>query len=614
MRLHWDEVDGVPTVWAEEGQVQGPLQACLSFGVGRSDETLATAGIDHVIEHLTLQAVGRTPYQWNGWTSPVTTGFSVAGAPDQVAEFFGIVTRQVGDLPLQRLEDEIQVLRIEEAGRTGQLGFDLASRYGPHGAGLIGWPEYGLRTLHADQVEAWARERFTAANAVLWLSGPVPPGLRLDALASGEAVERAVTPASLLRERAYLDADTRKISVSFVSRLQWGVLPMMQIARDRAFDRLRSDAVSYSVDLAHVRIGGGAALEFLQADGSAGALERVASVMVEVVDELAGTGPDQHELDLLQEQKRQFRDHPDQILSYLDSMARARLLDGLVQSPEEIDAIFDGYDVHAYRADLSAVTPTAVAIGPAAIGERLEGWTVDTGWSEERLFGTSYPPIANREQGTLVVGDEGISWELDEERRRTVRWDAVEACFAGSDGARRVVGTGGAVVQVVPWHWQGGTELAIIVDREVGADRTFRMRAEVSPPSTGDEHDVRWLGSIVGALDRRRVVDLVVDTDGVFVLYPPEPHQRPKDRVDALSKLDREGLLAIGPGSFWIAEAEIESVTIRRKPVTFTNWPKATLTIAAREGRDYKFSLMSSNHVDIAQRQFANMVGARLRT
>ena len=45
MEWGWNEVDGVTTLSAPPGATQGPLQACLVFGVGRTDETMPVAGI-----------------------------------------------------------------------------------------------------------------------------------------------------------------------------------------------------------------------------------------------------------------------------------------------------------------------------------------------------------------------------------------------------------------------------------------------------------------------------------------------------------------------------------------------------------------------------------------
>jgi hypothetical protein len=176
MKVQWGEVDGVPAIWADAGQVPGPLYAYLTFGTGRSDETMRVAGINHLVEHLALYELGAQPYQWNGEVSPVTTQFYAVGSPQQIVEFFAYVTRRLRDVPVDRLGPEVRVLEIEGQRRGWTpIGHDLSVRLGPRGAGLLGWPEHGLRRVDADEVVQWSHDHFVAENAVLSLSGPIPP-------------------------------------------------------------------------------------------------------------------------------------------------------------------------------------------------------------------------------------------------------------------------------------------------------------------------------------------------------------------------------------------------------------------------------------------------------
>src|SRR5207237_10154854 len=48
------------------------------------------------------------------------------------------------------------------------------------GPGLLDFDELGLRWLGPEPINQWAQDRFTAGNAVLWLSGPVPENLKLN--------------------------------------------------------------------------------------------------------------------------------------------------------------------------------------------------------------------------------------------------------------------------------------------------------------------------------------------------------------------------------------------------------------------------------------------------
>ena len=106
MTTRWGEIDGVPALCADAGTVQGPLHASLVFATGRSDETLKVAGINHVVEHLALHALGHPiGYVWNGQVDPVTTQFWAVGGADQVVEFFGTLARQLARLQVDRLAD-----------------------------------------------------------------------------------------------------------------------------------------------------------------------------------------------------------------------------------------------------------------------------------------------------------------------------------------------------------------------------------------------------------------------------------------------------------------------------------------------------------------------------
>lgn len=45
--------------------------------------------------------------------------------------------------------------------------------------GLVSYPEWGLSRLTADDVRRWIATWFTRDNAVLWVAGELPGGLRL---------------------------------------------------------------------------------------------------------------------------------------------------------------------------------------------------------------------------------------------------------------------------------------------------------------------------------------------------------------------------------------------------------------------------------------------------
>jgi len=111
----------------------------------------------------------------------------------------------------------------------------------------------------------------------------------------------------------------------------------------------------------------------------------------------------------MREYRRQFRDHPDRMLSALDAATRLRLLDGEVITPQDADAVVETQTAESMCRELGAALPTSLMVGPDTVAAHLDGWSVGTSWSGAPVPGSVYEPIAGREEGTLVVGPEGVS-------------------------------------------------------------------------------------------------------------------------------------------------------------------------------------------------------------
>ena len=181
--IHWTEVSGVTTIWADVG---GPLRAALLFRTGRADETLVTSGHTHLIEHITLSAMGADLQTSNGFVNGLFTGFVTAGNPGDVTAFLSGVCKSLQSLSTDRLEAEKKILMAESATRHNDVRLDLlTNRYGAAGYGLTGMPEIGVRGATMEQLQQIRTQRFTRENAILWVTGPLPPDLHLD-LPSGE--------------------------------------------------------------------------------------------------------------------------------------------------------------------------------------------------------------------------------------------------------------------------------------------------------------------------------------------------------------------------------------------------------------------------------------------
>src|SRR5690242_11150402 len=109
--------DHIPTLYAPASGKE--ITAGLFFRVGRADETLATAGLTHLVEHLALHRLGLSDLHYNGATANAYTLFHVTGSEEEVVTYLNSVCAGLRDLPMERLETEKEILRTEAAGRGG---------------------------------------------------------------------------------------------------------------------------------------------------------------------------------------------------------------------------------------------------------------------------------------------------------------------------------------------------------------------------------------------------------------------------------------------------------------------------------------------------------------
>ncbi len=158
----------------------GHTEATLIFGVGERDETLATIGTLHALEHAVMSGVRRTPIDINGAVGVSTTQFTAVGSADLVSAFLTGVCRGLASPPVDRLREEARVLEAEGDGEGLPTSPPAAViRYGFRGLGVVGGPGPGPTGVRAAEVRRMATTWFVAANALLVIEGECPQGLRL---------------------------------------------------------------------------------------------------------------------------------------------------------------------------------------------------------------------------------------------------------------------------------------------------------------------------------------------------------------------------------------------------------------------------------------------------
>src|SRR4051794_1126464 len=139
--FHVTEVDGVPVFWAD---VPGRGAAGLLFRVGRADESLAGAGVTHLVQELALRALGPHHTEPTARVDGTITSFYVHGSDDELVAALWDLTRALRGIHGRQLDVLKRVLSTGDRNADAQ---PLALRYGATGHGLAFHEEYGLRWL-----------------------------------------------------------------------------------------------------------------------------------------------------------------------------------------------------------------------------------------------------------------------------------------------------------------------------------------------------------------------------------------------------------------------------------------------------------------------------------
>ncbi|MFD4545362.1 M16 family metallopeptidase [Streptomyces sp. NPDC058466] len=465
---------GVPTLYAARA---GAVTAGLLFRVGRADETLATAGITHLVEHLTLHRLGVSDLHYNGATSMAYTQFHVTGDEDEVVEYLNSVCAALRDLPLDRLETEKEILRTEAAGRGGGPNSQLPLwRYGAQGYGLSSCNELGTWTLTADQVRQWAETRFTRDNAVLWItSDHAPDGLDLN-LPAGTRISAPAPTSALPVTPACVRGDDGHVVFNAVVRRSTAAAVFADVLGRALYRDLRQEGgYSYAAEADYSPRDTDFATLTAYADALPQKQDAVVGGFVDTLARLRAGRIEQAELDSARAKALKAYDTPDHAAALLPSFALSLLLGHRLLTPEQSRA-----ELHAVTvADLREVAREAWADGLLQVPGRDADWagfTPAPQYSQVALTGTRHQSLAD-ERVTLSIGTEGVSL-LTPGGPVSVRYDACAAMIARPDGARTLTGHDGFSVPIEPTLFRGVTpERIAAVDAAVPAEAVVRLPA-----------------------------------------------------------------------------------------------------------------------------------------
>ncbi|MEU6013147.1 insulinase family protein [Streptomyces sp. NPDC047515] len=456
------EVDGIRTVLAA---APGPVTAGLFFRVGVADETLATSGITHLVEHLALHRHGVSDLHYNGATAATYTLFHVTGTPEEVTTYLNGVCAALRDLPVERLETEREILRTEAAGRSAGPNHQLPLwRYGAQSYGLSSYSELGTWHLSAEAVRDWARTRFTRDNAVLWITaGTVPEGLDL-ALPAGVPQPLPAPTSALPVTPAYITGDSGGVVLDGIVRRSTAAPLFTEVLSRALYTDLRQrGGYSYTADAGYSPRDNDFATITAFADALPKKHGAVVGGFVDALARLRAGNIEQSELDSARAKFLKQYDAPDIGASRLPSYALNLLTGHRNLTPDEHLAELAAVTLDDLREVARELHSTALLQVPGR-GADWAGFAEAPQWSSwTRTSAGSRHSSLEDDSVLLTVAPEAVSLATDS-GTVVVRYDACAALLVHPDGGRHLTGLDGFQIRVEPTLHKGLTpdRLAVI--------------------------------------------------------------------------------------------------------------------------------------------------------
>jgi zinc protease len=490
--LHWTEVDHVTVVWAD---VAGPLRAGLLFRTGQADETLITSGHTHLIEHMALAAMSDAMDRHNGIVDGVTTGFFTVGQPREVSAFLANVCDALTSLPRGRLESEKQLLAAEKAGRPHDFCSHLMVwRYGAAGHGLLGMPELGLRRATVEQLQAYAAQRFTSENAVLWLTGPPPDDLCFRLPRGKKLHLPRLAPIQESFPGWFLDNACGGVAAGGTVSRRCASTMFGDIALARLRKRLRSEqAVSYAPSVMYFPLDADVAHLVLYADSDADRRAELSQAFGEVVTQL--TEIDESEVEAARTRVREHWSGPlapsdaDRMAAEVQRAAVDWIFGKAFQPWDSLAAEFASVTKSDVLAVARELQSTAMFALPGDV--KLEAWcgTQAPMSTVPVVQGREIPSIdAPIRQECLVSGPDGVSLIFPDGSHCTVRYAQLAAALHYGDGCVALVGSDAAGVTVEPTLWRDGQDVCRRICGRIPAqlliDYPSRAANDIPKPTT----------------------------------------------------------------------------------------------------------------------------------
>lgn len=449
----------------------------LAFRVGRADEPVPLGGMTHLTEHLLLTSIDNALDHSNGATEAFRVTFTLRGTPAEASKFLRDVCRAIERPPFGRMHEEANVLRTEAAGR-GMAGMSprlIWFQTGFQGIGTIVLQEFFLRTMDESALRKWVAERFTAANAAIWIAGDLPDDL-LVSLEPGQrfpAPEVRLVPE--LRTPTIVGDDVPGVGASFLVKRTPAITLALRVLDRHLRRALRVDrGLGYDVGSEYVPVDPDRAFGTVWATCLPNAVPDVERIVLETIDDLAARGPTDVEIGEIHQRMLQdvldpmsfpgrLDRHVSDALLGLPNKPMAELLDEYWRmEPEQVAAAFrEAREAMLFLVPKGTFKPQrkfAPYPGHTLLPMGAGKWFLHAGGKRRIPFGRVKAP-------KLVVAELGVSIEDPRGERITgIRWDECVGVVVG-DRSRTLLGTDGIALEVHADDWRDGKGALKLVDR-----------------------------------------------------------------------------------------------------------------------------------------------------
>ena len=404
----------MPVLWADGPE---PFAGALVFRVGLADETLATLGLSHFVEHLALHRGGRRRFDVNGFVDETRTVFWAAGTREEVCGFLSDVAAAIGSLPLERLDTERRVLLTEAQGRAAHpLGLLLRCRFGVTGFGLLDCVELGLRRVDVDEVAAWAREWFTSGNAAVWLTGPPTDDFSLPLPEGARRLQPEATPIPGLELPAHLETGSGAVQLAFLAPRSVAAAAAAELAGERADEDLRTHAgLSYAAGGLYWPLTATTAHLSWRADCLDEHALEVRARLLAALESLGNDGPTSEELANYAARSRRMFADPRAVPGYLDSRVHNLLIGAVQDTPEKLLDRVASLTSDDVAAVVRKGLPTMLLVSPERTPPPARGFLPSLEGSDRMtpVDGVVYQTKGWRSKSRIVVGPAGSSFVDD---------------------------------------------------------------------------------------------------------------------------------------------------------------------------------------------------------